>query len=86
MTATITLWRGTPHATGEPARAHRWSLEHGLPTAAVVRSSYATPARRRGQACLGDPPNSIAFGAALSTPAILAGVDNAVAFTLIADT
>ena len=27
--------------------------EHGLPTAAVVRSSYATPARRRGQACGG---------------------------------
>jgi hypothetical protein len=25
--------------------------EHDLPTAAVVRSSYATPARRRGQAC-----------------------------------
>ncbi len=25
------------------------SIEHGLPTASVVRSSQATPARRRGQ-------------------------------------
>ena len=30
---------------------HRSCREHGLPTAAVVRSSQATPARRRGQPC-----------------------------------
>jgi len=77
---------GHPACDRRACACHRWSLEHGLPTAAIVRSSYATPARRRGQACLGDPPNSIAFGAALPTPAMLAGVDNAVAFTLIADT
>jgi hypothetical protein len=48
-----------------------------LPTAAVVRSSQATPARRRGQACAGVPrTKTIAFGAALPTPAMLAGVDN----------
>ena len=37
---------------------------HGLPTAAVVRSSQATPARHRGQACAGVPrTKTIAFGA-----------------------
>ena len=60
--------------------------EHGLPTAAVVRSSQATPARRRGQACAGAlRTKTIAFGAALPTPAMLAGVDNAVGFSVIVD-
>ena len=30
------------------------SVEHELPTASVVRSSRATPARRRGQLCTED--------------------------------
>jgi hypothetical protein len=58
-----------------------------LPTAAVVRSSQATPARRRGQACGGDARNeTIAIGAALPTPAMLAGVDNTGGSTLMPDT
>ena len=32
-------------------RPSSMSVEHGLPTASVVRSSQATPARRRGQPC-----------------------------------
>lgn len=32
------------------------SGEHGLPTASVVRSSQATPARRRGQPCAAVKP------------------------------
>jgi hypothetical protein len=62
------------------------SREHGLPTASVVRSSQATPARRRGQACSGVPPRKhIAFGAVLPTPAMLAGVDNTVGFNANVD-
>lgn len=62
------------------------SCEHGLPTAAVVRSSQATPARRRGQACTGAPrTDPIAFGAVLPTPAMLAGVDNTVRFSVNVD-
>lgn len=58
--------------------------EHGLPTAAVVRSSQATPTRRRGQACAGDTrTETTAFGAALPTSAMLVGVDNTVGFSLI---
>ena len=41
------------------------------------RSFVAGDARRRGQACNDNGPNTIAFGAALTTPAMLAGVDNA---------
>jgi len=60
------------------------SPEHGLPTAAVVRSSQATPARRRGQACGGVPPTQYsAYGAVLPTPSMLAGVDNTIGFSLI---
>jgi hypothetical protein len=62
------------------------SVEHGLPTAAVVRSSQATPARRRGQACVGAArTKTIAFGAVLPTPAMLAGVDNTVGFSANVD-
>ena len=50
----------------------RPSHEHGLSTAAVVRSSQATPARRRGQACGSGcaKQETIAFGAVLPTPAM----------------
>ena len=59
---------------------------HGLPTAAVVRSSQATPARHRGQACAGAPrTKTIAFGAALPTSAMLAGADNTVHFNTNVD-
>lgn len=60
------------------------SIKHGLPTAAVVRSSQATPARGRGQACsAAQQTETIAFGAELPTPALRAGVDNTVGFSLI---
>lgn len=62
------------------------SVEHGLPTAAVVRSSQATHARRRGQACAGVPrTETIAFGAVLPTPVMLAGVDNTAGFSVNVD-
>ena len=42
------------------------------------RSFVAGDARRQGQACNDNyRPQTIAFGAALTTPAMLAGVDNA---------
>jgi hypothetical protein len=41
------------------------------------RSFVASDARRRGQAFLANGPTTTAFGAALTTPAMLAGVDNA---------
>lgn len=50
------------------------------------RSFVAGDARRRGQPCTEDHRPSIAFGAALPTPAMLAGMDNTGSFTLIADT
>ena len=49
------------------------------------RSFVASDARRRGQACGGERPILIAFGAALTTPAMLAGMDNAQRFTAIVD-
>jgi len=68
-------------------RHRRPGREHGLPTAAVVRSSQATPARRRGQACAGvRRNNTIAFAAVLSTPAMPAGVDNTARSPLMPDT
>ncbi len=59
--------------------------EHGLPTATVVRSSQATPARRRGQACADDTrTETTAFGAASPTPATsIVGGGNTVGFSLI---
>lgn len=67
------------------ALRQRSCREHGLPTAAVVRSSRATPARRRGQACAGAARiQVIAFSAVLPTPAkSIAGVDNTVGFSII---
>ena len=50
------------------------------------RSFVAGDARRRGQACLSDVPALTAFGAALTTPAMLAGMDNARHFSVIVDT
>ena len=62
------------------------SGQHEMPTASVVRSSQATPARRRGQACAGTHRTKyIAFGTVLSTPAMLAGVDNTVRFNANVD-
>ena len=49
------------------------------------RSFVAGDARRRGQACLINWPTETAFGAALTTPAMLAGVDNAQRFSVIVD-
>ena len=50
------------------------------------RSFVAGDARRRGQACLNNPPTLTAFGAALSAPATsIAGVDNAQRFSVIVD-
>jgi hypothetical protein len=49
------------------------------------RSFVASDARRRGQACLATTPSMTAFGAALTTPALRAGVDNARRFSVIAD-
>jgi hypothetical protein len=49
------------------------------------RSFVASDARRRGQACLANRPTTTAFGAALTTPAMLAGVDNAQCFSVIVD-
>jgi hypothetical protein len=60
------------------------SLGNGLPTAAVVRSSQATPARRRGQACVGvHRAESIAFGAGPSIPMMLKGATNMISFRTI---
>jgi len=41
-----------------------WCRKPGLPTASVVRSSQATPARRRGQGLHHVLPEPLAFGAA----------------------
>jgi len=49
------------------------------------RSFVASDARRPGQACPDNRPTMTAFGAALTTPAILAGVDNARHFSVIVD-
>ena len=49
------------------------------------RSFVASDARRRGQACLTMQPTTTTFGAALTTPAMLAGVDNAQRFSAIVD-
>ena len=49
------------------------------------RSFVAGDARRRGQACTTNSPTATAFGAALTTPAILAGMDNAQRFSVIVD-
>lgn len=57
-----------------------------LNTACPPRRSFvASDARRRGQACLNDRPAMIAFGAALTTPAMLAGMDNARRSSVIVD-
>jgi hypothetical protein len=55
-------------------------------TACPPRRSFVVgDARRRGQACLSNGPDTTAFGAALTTPAMLAGVDNAQRFSVIVD-
>ena len=58
-----------------------------LNTACPPRRSFvASVARRRGQASSDNPQTMTAFGAVLPTPAMLAGVDNTVGFTLMPDT
>lgn len=59
--------------------------EHGLPTAAVVRSSQATPARRRGQACDGvrHTANHRLRRRVAHPGDCIAGVDNTIDFSLI---
>ena len=47
------------------------------------RSFVASDARRRGQAYAVERQILIAFGAALTTPAMLAGMDNARRFTVM---
>ena len=49
------------------------------------RAFVASDARRRGQAYAVERQILIAFGAALSTPAMLAGMDNARRFTAMVD-
>ena len=49
------------------------------------RSCVASAARRRGQTCLNARPTKIAFGAALTTSALRADVDNAQRFSVIVD-
>jgi len=57
-----------------------------LNTACPPRRSFvASDARRRGQACAVERQIPIAFGAALTTPAMLAGMDNARRFTVMVD-
>jgi hypothetical protein len=57
-----------------------------LNTACPPRRSFvAGDARRRGQACVNNQPTVTAFGAALTTPAMLAGVDNAQHFSATMD-
>jgi hypothetical protein len=83
MTAkTMSSW-ANPHATTKSARATAAALNTACPPR---QSLVAGDDRRRGQACRDGPPNSTSLGAALPTQAILAGVDNAANFTLIADT
>ena len=66
--------------------AHSQAANTACPPRRSVGSSQAPTARRRGQACRERHQQSIAFGAVLSTPALLAGVDNTGGFTAIADT
>ena len=66
--------------------AHSRAVNTACPPRRPVGSSQAPTARRRGQACSGNHQPDIAFGAELSTPALLAGVDNTGGFTAITDT
>ena len=65
---------------------HTRAANTACPPRRSVGSSQAPTDRRRGQACRKLHRASIAFGAALPTPAMLAGVDNTGGFTNIADT
>ena len=56
-------------------------------TACPPRWSFvASDARRRGHACDNSLQTPTAFGAALPTPSLRAGVDNTVRFRLMPDT
>lgn len=69
-------------ASRSPSRTTATPLDTACPPR---RSFVAGDARRRGQACLVNAPTTTAFGAALSTPAMLAGVDNAQRLRVIVD-
>ena len=71
----MTASRNTSGATATPSN----------PACPPRRSFVASDARRRGQACITNTPTVTAFGAALPTPAMLAGVDNARRFSVIVD-
>ncbi|WP_265658051.1 hypothetical protein, partial [Verminephrobacter eiseniae] len=60
---------------------------HGAPntTCPPRRAFVASDARRRGQVCIVEGAKTITFGAELPTPAMLASVDNSLAFTAIVD-
>ncbi|MCU0967033.1 MAG: hypothetical protein MUF08_18815 [Burkholderiaceae bacterium] len=73
-------------ASRRPQHADSQAPNTACPPRRSVGSSQAPTARRRGQACRQHHQPSIAFGAALPTPALRAGVDNTVGFTAIADT
>ena len=71
----MTAPRMTCHADTDPSN-----------TACPPRRSFvASDARRRGQAYAVQRQILIAFGAALTTPAMLAGMDNARRFTVMVD-
>ena len=49
------------------------------------RAFVASDARRRGQVCRVEERKTIAFGGVLTTPAMLASVDNTLRFNAIVD-
>jgi hypothetical protein len=69
-------------ASRTPSHATRAASNTACPPR---RSFVASDDHRRGQACRSDVRATIAFGAALSTSAMLADVDNARRFSVIVD-
>ena len=67
------------------SRSHSATAKRSNTACPPRRSFVASDARRRGQACITNSPTPTAFGAALPTPAMLAGVDNAQRFSVIVD-
>jgi hypothetical protein len=66
------------------SRRQQHAQSRAVNTACPPRRSFvASDARRRGQACTDRPHMMIASGAVLPTPALHAGMDNTVGFTVI---